>query len=118
MSSSTTESLIYVVEHSTHDLRKLSKRLEKAKKHEVETVLRNIQKTGDTLSGAIAKLATIIEALPEEPEALSVTSPAEPKHNVAMLEVADLLQDAIENGFCADCGGVLSAPETTNNTQH
>jgi hypothetical protein len=102
----TVKSLVYVVEQGAARVRGLGDRLQSASPNQLEPILRMLSKEADTLSAGLSRLSHHVEAIPNEDDNKNVP----PKADCRLLDLSILVQDAIEHGFCDQCGGVLQSP--------
>lgn len=99
----TIQSLVYVVEQGAARVRMLGDRLQSASPKQLEPILRVLAKEADTLSAGLARLSHHVESMPSEEDHTSTPPPEDRR----LLAISSLLQDAIEHGLCAKCGGAL-----------
>lgn len=97
------EALIFVVESSADQVKKLGEKLESAKPRQVESILRSLAKEADTLSAGLTRLSSHIEEIPAEE---SAKPKAEPTADPRLITIANMVHAGIEQGFCTVCDGV------------
>lgn len=97
------DALIFVVESSARQVKKLGEKLESAKLKQVEAILRSLAKEADTLSAGPTRLSSHIEEIPVDE---SVRPKEEPTTAPRLINISELSRAAIEQGFCPACGGI------------
>jgi len=112
MIESSIESVVYVCREEAARLRQLVRDLENVEPRRLESVLRNLSATGETLSGALARASSYVDHLEGEHAETQHAAPAE---DSAPLEVVRRLQ-ASEGGRCPVCGGIRYGHTVTPDT--
>ena len=102
MMNSNVSSLVYVIQASQSEVRRLSELLPNISGKKVDAILRALQKECSTLSSALSRLASHVDDLPE-PE----TSPSTSENDERLLETVQLFFQQFHTLTCRDCGGVL-----------
>ena len=104
MLESSIESVVYVCREEAARLRQLVSDLNTAEPRRLESILRNLSATGETLSGALARASSYVDHLEGEHDA--ETQHAAPPDDSGLLEVVRRLQIATAQPPCPVCGGV------------
>lgn len=99
---SSINALVHVARIGVQNLRSLALDLETAEPRFIDGILKKVLKEADSLSSILARLSGYLEDLPD---AEKNAAPTAPDDDGALLELAQLMQAAAENGFC-NCGNV------------
>jgi len=99
------QSLLYVVEAGTVQLKQLVARLDQEPGSKLEPILRAIAKEADTLSAGLTRLSAHAETLPEP----MIEEQDQPVFDRELFKAINLASFARERGFCDQCGGVRPA---------
>ncbi len=102
MMNSNVSSLVYVIQASQTEVKRLSELLPNISGKKVDAILRALQKECSTLSSALSRLASHVDDLPE-PEA----APSAPESDERLLDAVQLAFQQLDTCECRDCGGVL-----------
>lgn len=105
MLESSIESVAYVCRAEVARLRELVRELDQAEPRQLESILRALGKTSDTLSAALSRVSAYADHL--ESDADETASRKEPTSDAGLVELVRRSRIAVNFGFCRACGGVL-----------
>ena len=100
--NSNVSALVYVIQASQSEVKRLSELLPNISGKKVDAILRALQKECSTLSSALSRLASHVDDLPE-PQA----PPNTPENDDRLLEAVQLVFQQLDTLECKYCAGVL-----------
>ena len=102
----TVKSLLFVVEHSVRAVEGFTAKLDGLTPGDkrVPPLLKSLVTESDVLSSALVAASKHVEALPDDE---SIARKFDPEKARALLRISERLFEAIENGLCERCLGIL-----------